>query len=376
MLSKIVNLYAEDPEILLNEIAGKDQNAAVKYKRHTEMIIQCALCSLFEIILANREYRVAYDRWLEDIYIILSDAYNKIDEELNCTIIFRSDEGFEYHNLLVDVWNTPLKVLKNGEEQIGTRIENNVACIRGKLIHFARLLYENSSPLFFEIVAKNGMNPEIQRHTELLKLVCVHDAMPNAISTCRMMCGRMHLLKICKYLDQYDIYSKMPTEADGVNLEHPFEKKDFYELNPTFEAMLRYAAFEAKSPEILECLLGELNSAVVMVCIRLEGERADRSMKMESMLFGIKEEKHPMLINDSTWADLYTDVRMTGMAVEQLMSDIEAEYVGYAGIMDYVRKLKPLCAGHYNLSNFRMASKKEDVVNTTDFVKKVFRKKK
>ena len=29
-----------------------------------------------------------------------------------------------------------------------------------------------------------------------------------------------------------------------------------------------------------------------------------------------------------------------------------------------------------HLSNFRMASKKEDVVNTTDFVKKVFRKKK
>lgn len=362
-LSKIVNLYAQDPEILLSEISGKDPEKGLKYKKQTEMIIQCALCSLFEIILSNREYRVAYDRWLEDIYIILSDAYKKIDEELNCTIIFRSDEGFEYHNLLVDVWNTPLKVLKNAEEHIVTRIENNVASIRGKLVHFARLLYVNSPSLFFDIVSRNGMDRTVQRHLELLKLVCRHDAMPNAIMTCRMMCRRMHLLKVCKYLEQYEIYSKMPTEVQGIHMEHPFDKKDFYELNPLFEAMLRYAAFGAKSPEILECLLGELNSAVIKVCIIIEGERADSPMEMERMLFGIQNEKHPMLINDQTWEDLYTNMKMTGMAPEQLMADIETEYAGYAGIMDYVRKPKPLCAGNYDLSGFR----KDQRVNKAEF---------
>lgn len=337
-LQKIIMLFSENPEILLNELFESKKVMQYADDTHTEIILNSAMCAFFESVLSKHEYRVSYDSWISHTYNILVDAYQKVEDDLEHTLVV--SEGYEYRNLLVDIWHNPIE--KSPELDISRtimEIDKTVEIMKSRLIHYSKLIYENSPFLFFSIVSEKKLSVQIQREMELFQLVCRHGDMAGAKRVCRNMCKQMHIFKIEKYFAEYDKYQYMPNIMEGLDetvQASPFDKESFYRMNDRFLGMLRYAAMEAKTPEIVECLLGVLNEEMIMI-----GNRVAREAN-----------QYPLLINQENIENLFYSVTLSGFELTELLEAIEREYALYYGIILWLRKIKPLCEGGYNLSDY------------------------
>ncbi len=337
-LQKIIMLFSENPEILLNELFESKKVMQYADDTHTEIILNSAMCAFFESVLSKHEYKVSYDSWIANTYNILVEAYQKVEDDLGHTLVV--SEGYEYNNLLVDIWYNPIE--KSSEVDICRtilEIDKKVEIMKSRLIHFSKLIYENSPFLFFSLVSKNKVSIQIQRELELFQMICSHGEMVGVKSACKNVCKQMHIFKISKYLAEYDKYQYIPNIMEGLDEDvqaNPFDKEEFYRINDRFLGMLRYAAVEMKAPEIVECLLGILNEEIIIISHRVANEA----------------DKYPMLINSENLEKLFYGIRLSGFELTELLETIEREYALYHGIMLWVRKIKPLCEGGYNLSDY------------------------
>ena len=337
---KIIMLFSENPEILLNELFERKKAMQYAADAQTETILNSAMCAFFESVLSKHEYKVAYDSWIEKTYNILAEAYQRVEDDLEHTMIV--SDGYEYHNLLVDIWYNPVE--KNpyvDVERVFLEIDDKVKIMKSRLIYYSKLIYENSPFLFFSVVSKKPMSKQIQKEMELFSLICEHGELAGAKRACKNMCNQMPIFMLSKYFAEYEEYINMPSVIEGMDeeVQEPiFDKEKFYEINDRFLTMLRYAAFESRSPEIIEYLLGILNSEIVL-----------NSNKICN-----GADKYPMLINSENIDALFYNVRLKGFELNKLLETIEQEYEMYKGIMLWINKIKPLCEGGYNLSDYAL----------------------
>jgi hypothetical protein len=158
------------------------------------------------------------------------------------------------------------------------------------------------------------------------------------------------VLTLSEYFAEYDAYKNMPDLIDGMDeedQEQKFDKEEFYRINNRFLAMLSYAAIEIRNPEIVESLLGILNNEIISIILKVVKEA----------------DKYPMLINSENIENLYYNVRLLGFELIKLLETIEREYSMYNGIILWISKIKPLCEGKYNLSDYELHMR----VNISEF---------
>lgn len=349
IFQKIIMLFSENPEILLNELFESKKAMQYAGDIQTETILNSAMCVFFESVLSKHEYKVSYDSWIANTYNILVEAYQRVEDDLEHTLVV--SEGYEYHNLLVDIWYNPVE--KNSEVGISItflELDDKVTIMKSRLIYYSKLIYENSPFLFFSIVSKKKLSIQIQREIELFQIICRHGEMVGAKRACKNICEQMHIFKISKYFTEYDEYKNMPNKIEGVDEEvqvQKFDKEEFYRINDRFLAMLSYAAIEIRTPEIVECLLGILNDEIIFISNKVVNEA----------------DKYPMLINSENMEKLFYNIRLLGFELTKLLETIEREYFMYNGIILWINKIKPLCEGGYNLSDYELYMR----VNISEF---------
>lgn len=346
---KIIILFSENPEILLNELFENKKSIQYASNIQTETILNSAMCVFFESVLRKHEYKVSYDSWIANTYNILVEAYQRVEDDLEHTLVV--SEGYEYHNLLVDIWYNPVEKNTEGYPSIiFSELDDKIKIMKSRLIYYSKLIYDNSPFLFFSVVSNKKLSIQIQREIELFQLICRHGEMAGAKRACKNICEQMHIFKISKYFAEYDEYKNMPNKIEGMDEEvqvHKIDKGEFYRINDRFHAMLSYAAIKIRSPEIVECLLGILNDEIIFISNKVVNEA----------------DKYPMLINSENMENMFYNIRILGFELTKLFETIESEYHLYKGIILWIGKIKPLCEGGYNLADYKLYMR----VNISEF---------
>ena len=339
-LQKIIMLFCNNPEILLNELFENKKATQYANTSQTDIILNSTMCAFFESVLSKHEYKVAYDSWIAKTYNMLVEAYQRVEDDLMQTL--EISENFDYHSLIVYIWYNPAeKQCEPNIQKTLSKIDDKFNIMKSRLIYYSKLIYENSPFLFFNIISKNKLSTEIQRELELFKLVCRHGEIDNSRNVCRNICNQMHIFMISKYFAEYNDYKNIPDKIEGmgdvIQIQR-FDKDKFYRINDKYLALLRYAAIEAKSPEIVEWLLGLLNDEIITIIYKITCEA----------------NKYPLLINNDNKEKLFNNVKISGFELPKILELIEREYYMYNGIILWIKKIKPLYEGNYNLSEYKM----------------------
>lgn len=338
-ITKMLLMFEESGDYILNNLNDKYRPFAnEELQSHTIEMIQSALSSYFERVLAAGQYRSSQDFWITGIYQNMQKTYLFMLKQANSTAAVSDTRYYDYEGEIMLHHEKTI----NGIDNVWELVHLQYKLIHHKLFRFTQLIYQNSPDLLFEIVAEHGMPIDIMWELDLLGCICEHDKLLGSRLVCRKIVEKLYVFKLNDYIDTYSDYD-MTSRISRANKDEQYYaalvqdiNRTAYNISETFIELVRVAAFVKASPKITYELLHEMYQNIGNIVKTL----------------GAEKDKYPVLVNKDTEEALLYRVKLNDETFREMLENICETYATEKELVAMAKRILELFNSETNLFTY------------------------
>lgn len=284
-LSRIFMIFQNDSNYFLSVIYYKYKPfEESSLSQNTQSMLQNALYDLFEAVLRNNQYRVAYDYWIIEIYEHLEKNYWKLLKQKSSTGFITDEEyvNYEGEELFIK-YDSEINGL--GPLEI---YDKRFSLVEERYIVFCQLLAQNNSTLLLQLIQEHDMALEIMDKISLLQIISTKESCTLTENVFQIYLNKQYSFPFEEYIANYNEYQQADefirnARAEGGDAWSIYQIRinDTYILNPNVIELLNQCIHKYSNPWMIWMVLNHIQSALINIANVI----SDYSNKNKSFIY-------------------------------------------------------------------------------------------